>query len=330
MKLLVLTVNKNDSTSFYRANGVLHDLKNQMPLEITSMNFSELNDMSWASLVLFDVVFMQRPYQSVALKMAQYCRELNLPVWVDFDDYLLEVPSDNRSHYIFSNPAVKKTIVEILQLANVITVSTGALKQAFSQANENIHVVPNAFNTKLFNYRENKTKTKKTLLWRGSETHSIDLFFYGDEIYNAQTNYTDWDFLYFGWNPWFIPQTENRKHINSTDPVLYFKQLHGLSPRAMQVPLVDSLFNRCKSNIAYIEGSFAGAVCLVPAWEEWTMPGAITYQNLEEYREKLGIILNEKVNFSKYNTLAWEFIMDSLTLEKVNKQRVEILKTLVP
>ena len=329
MKLLVLTVNKNDSTSFYRANGVLHDLKNQMPLEITSMNFSELKDMSWANLVLFDAVFMQRPYQSVALKMSQYCRELNLPIWVDFDDYLLDIPADNRSHALFNNPQTKETIVKILQLANVVTVSTHALKKGFSEANQNIHVIPNAFNTKLFNYRQNKVQTEKTMLWRGSETHSLDLFFYGDEIYSNQQKFTDWNFLYFGWNPWFIPHTENRKHIGPTDPVLYFRQVHGLSPRAMHVPLVDSFFNRCKSNIAYIEGSFAGAVCLVPEWEEWTLPGAITYKNAAEYHEKMNLMLTEKVNFKKYNALAWEFIMDSLTLEKVNKQRVQILQNLV-
>ena len=329
MKLLVLTVNKNDSTSFYRANGVLHDLKNQIELDITAMNFSELKDMSWASLVLFDVVFMQRPYQAVALKMAQYCREMNLPVWIDFDDYLLDVPVDNKSHSLFSNPAVKETIVKTIQLASVVTVSTGALKNALIEGNDNIHVVPNAFNTKLFNYRQNKVKTNKIMLWRGSETHSIDIFFYGNEIYENQKKYSDWQFMYFGWNPWFIPETKNRKHLESTDPILYFKQVYKLSPRAMHVPLVDSLFNRCKSNIAWIEGSFAGAVCLVPAWDEWTMPGAITYQNAEEYNEKLQLMLNDKVNFIKYNALAWEFIMDSLTLEKINKQRVEILNSLV-
>jgi hypothetical protein len=329
MKLLVLTVNKNDSTSFYRANGVLHDLKNQMQLEITSMDFKDLRDMSWATLFLYDAIFMQRPYQAVALKMAQYCREINLPIWIDFDDQLLNIPKDNRSHQLFSNTDVQKNIIKTIQLANVVTVSTKKLKESFSELNSNIHVVPNAFNEKLFSYRENKIKTNKTVLWRGSDTHNLDLFYYADQIFNAQEKYKDWDFMYFGFNPWFIPEAKNHKHVNATDPILYFKQIYKLASRIMHVPLIRSLFNECKSNIAYIEGTFAGAVCLVPDWDEWRLPGAITYSDAKEYGEKLELMLNEKVNFSKYNSLAWEYIIDNLRLEIVNKKRVEILNSLV-
>ena len=329
MKLLVLTVNKNDSTSFYRANGVLHDLKNQMQIEITSMDFKDLRDMSWATLFLYDAIFMQRPYQSVACKMAQYCKEINLPVWVDFDDQLLDIPKDNRSHQIFSNPEIQKNIIKTIQLANVVTVSTELLKDSFKELNNNIHVVPNAFNDKLFNYREKKVKTNKTAMWRGSDTHNLDLFYYGDQIFNAQNKYSDWDFLFFGFNPWFIPEEKNRKHINATDPVLYFKQIYNIAPRVMHVPLLNSIFNKCKSNIAYIEGSFSGAVCLVPDWDEWKLPGAITYSSADEYGEKLELMLNEKINFNKYNSMAWEYIMDNLRLEEVNKKRVEILNSLL-
>jgi hypothetical protein len=331
MKLLVLTVNKNDSTSFYRANGVLQDLKNQMDLEITSMDFKDLRDMSWATLFLYDLVFMQRPYQGVAVKMAQYCREINLPVWVDFDDQLLNIPKDNKSHQLFTNPEIQKYIVRNIQLANVVTVSTQKLKESFNELNNNIHVIPNAFNDKLFSYRNlnGKLKTNKTVLWRGSDTHNLDLFYYADQIYSSQQKYTDWDFMYFGFNPWFIPESKNHKHINATDPILYFKQIHKLAPRVMNVPLIRSLFNECKSNIAYIEGTFAGAVCLVPDWDEWKLPGAINYSNINEYGEKLELMLNEKVNFNKYNSLAWEYIMDNLRLEHVNKKRVELLNSLL-
>jgi len=329
MKLLALTVNKNDSTSFYRANGVLHDLKNQMNMEITSMDFKDLKDMSWATLFLYDVIFMQRPYQGVAVKMAQYCQEINLPVWIDFDDYLLDIPKDNKSHQLFSVPEIQKNIVAAIQLANVVTVSTQKLKESFSEFNNNIHVIPNAFNDKLFTYRGSKIKTNKTVMWRGSDTHNIDLFYYADQIYKCQDKYKDWNFLYFGWNPWFIPEAENKKHISATDPVLYFKQLYKLAPRIMQVPLVRSLFNECKSNIAFIEGTFAGAVCLVPDWKEWDLPGTLKYSSAEEYGEKLELMLNEKVNFSKYNSQAWDYIFDNLRLSKINHLRVNIINSLL-
>jgi len=329
MRLISLTVNKNDSTSFYRANGVLADLKNQMQLEITSMNFEQLQNMSWANLCLFDVVFMQRPFQDVAVKMAEYCREMNLPVWMDFDDHLLEIPiSNTRAYDTFAPDNIRKNIVRLVEIANVISVSTAALKTAFATLNKNIRVIPNAINTSLFNYRQQQ-KTNKTVLWRGSDTHQLDIFLYADPIFNATQKYSDWNFTWFGYYPWYIPPTPNSKYIKATDPVLYFKQLHGLAPRIMQVPLADSLFNRCKSNIAYLEGTFAGAVCLVPDWEEWQQPGAVKYTSIDDYNDKLELLLNDKVNARKRNSEAWEHIMQNLTLAKVNRQRVELLEQIM-
>ena len=328
MKLLVLTVNKNDSTSFYRANGILADLKNQINLEITSMDFAQLKNMSWANLVLMDAVFMQRPYDSTAVQMAQYCRDLNIPVWVDYDDYLLEIPIDNQKAYnLFSEKKVQKNIIDTIQLANLVTVSTGALKTALEKLNNNIHVVPNAINTKIFNYRKTQ-KPNKTILWRGSDTHQLDIYMFAETIFNATQKYSDYNFTYFGFYPWFIPMEKNTKYIKPTDPVIYFRQLYSLAPKIMNVPLVDSLFNRCKSNIAYIEGTFAGAVCLVPEWPEWDLPGAVTYKSPEDYAEKLELLLNDKINIRKKVTQAWDYITNNLTLEIVNKKRVELLKNL--
>lgn len=328
MKLLSLTVNKNDTTSFYRANGVFHDLKKQMDIDITSMDFRQLNDMSWATLFLYDAVFMQRPYQAVAVQLAQYCREIGLPLWMDYDDNLFEVPIDNPGYDIWAAPAIQKNMNSLIQIADVVSVSTHGLKQAFEKLNKNIQVIPNAFNADLFSYRNNP-KTNKNMLWRGSNTHNVDLMMYLDEIHHCTQKYTDWTFTFFGYNPYFLPHTPNRKYIKSTDPIYYFRQLYKLAPRAMFVPLVNSVFNRCKSNIAWIEATFAGAVCLAPKWEEWNMPGAITYENNAEFLEKMELILNEKVNFKKYNTLSWEFIMEELRLDKINRQRVKLIESLV-
>lgn len=325
MKLLALTVNKNDTTSFYRANGVLGELKNQIEIEITSLDFAQLKNISWANLVLYDAVFMQRPYQSVALQLAQYCKELNLPLWVDFDDHLLEIPIDNQKAYnVFHEKQTKQTIVQIIGLADVVSVSTGALKTAFSTLNSNIKVIPNAINLKMLDYRTTQTATE-TVLWRGSDTHQLDIFIYAEEIYPIQHKYTAFEFIYFGFYPWFIPMDKNVKYIPPIDPLLYFKQLYTLRPKIMHVPLHDSVFNRCKSNIAFIEATFAGAVCLVPEWEEWTLPGAVTYNSTAQYAEKLELLLNNKINIKKRVQQAWDFISQNLSLNKVNQLRIDLI-----
>lgn len=330
MKLLALTVNKNDSTSFYRANGVFHDLQQKMPnLQITSIDFSAMHEMSWATLTMFDIVFMQRPYQPVALKLAGYCREMNIPVWVDYDDNLLEIPVDNRAYPIYSNPDTQKTIRSILAMANAVTVSTKPLGEAYSFFSKNITVIPNALNTRLLNYRPAKIKTKKTALWRGSDTHQLDILLYTDEIYNAAERHPDWNFHFFGFNPWMLPPLPNRTYSPPTDPVLYFKQLSQLAPRFIYVPLANNKFNMAKSNIAYIEGTWSGAITLAPDWEHWRNPGTLTYNSNETFATNIERILSETVNFEKYNNQAWQFITDTLTLTTVNTQRSLLISRLI-
>jgi hypothetical protein len=327
MKLLSLTITKVDSTSFYRANGVFGNLKNKIPLDITSIDIKNLRDMNWSDLMLYDIVFMQRPYSALNFQMARFVKDMNIPLWIDFDDNLFEIPLDNRAFDVFSAEKVKQQIAEISKLADVITVSTLALKKVFMQFNQRVEVIPNAINTSIL--RPRPKKTTKTVLWRGSDTHQLDLFVHADEIFKAQNTYGEWNFTYFGYNPWFIPGTKNKKYIKATDPILYLQQLASLAPTIMQVPLVDSHFNRCKSNIAYLEGTYAGAVCLVPDWPEWQLPGTVRYKNATEYAEKLELLLNNKISFKKYNREAWKYITENLTLDTVNNQRAEILTQLV-
>jgi len=182
-------------------------------------------------------------------------------------------------------------------------------------------------NTKILKPRPKKQNN--TVLWRGSNTHQVDIANYFDQIYDVQTEYTNFDFIYCGYNPWIIPQTANKKYLKATDPILYFQQINRLAPKIMQVPLVDSHFNRCKSNIAYLEGTYAGAVCLVPDWPEWNLPGTVRYKSREEYGEKLKLLLNGGISFNKYNREAWEYIMQTRTLEIVNQQRADLLKLII-
>lgn len=89
----------------------------------------------------------------------------------------------------------------------------------------------------------------------------------------------------------------------------------------------DNLFNRCKSNIAAIEGSFAGAISIVPDW--WDIPCTLKYSNPDEYYEALRLVLSGEIDIQAENEKSWEFIEYYLFLSKVNKLRVELIKTLL-
>jgi hypothetical protein len=100
-----------------------------------------------------------------------------------------------------------------------------------------------------------------------------------------------------------------------------------MKPALIHVPLQDILFNRCKSDIAAIEGTFAGAACLVP--EFWDIPGTIKYNSQETYYEGMRSVLSGEVNIVEQNRISWEYIMDVKSISKVNELRVNLIKSLV-
>jgi len=82
------------------------------------------------------------------------------------------------------------------------------------------------------------------------------------------------------------------------------------------------------SNIAWIEASHAGAVCLAPDWDEWRRPGVILYRDQEDFRQKLSMLLEGGVNRSNLVGRSREFISQNLTLGAVNHERWKIIECL--
>jgi hypothetical protein len=147
-------------------------------------------------------------------------------------------------------------------------------------------------------------------------------------ITTCTREFPEWEFTYIGFNPWFLEKSKNICFLRALDVVDYFDNGFRLKPAVVHVPLYNNLFNRCKSNIAYIEGSYWGAVCVVPEW--WGhLPGALTYKDNQSYYEVVRDALSGKVDLTKMNNLAWDFIKKELVLSKINRLRVKLIKKLL-
>lgn len=327
MNILLIAQNSIDTTSFYRANGVFGNLSRQMKnLTIHSTDVKNMK-LSWADLLLYDLVFMQRPYDNICKHLAAYIKDLKIPLWIDYDDNLLALPSDNPSFYIYNSKQIKQNIIELLSMADFVSVSTQALKVAFSPYSKNISVIENAINLDIFS-RSNK-KQNDTFLWRGSETHQIDLMTYIMELTHSISTFKNWKWHFYGYYPWMlINPSAPFYHSAVTDIIPYHKDIQAIAPKCMIIPLADHNFNRCKSNIAALEGILAGAVCVVPDWPEWQIPGTLKYKNQAEFQEQLDAIYYGNINTTKLNSQAWEYICDTYSLSKINQKRIEILKSI--
>jgi hypothetical protein len=147
-----------------------------------------------------------------------------------------------------------------------------------------------------------------------------------DIINKCSDEYKDWKFNYMGFYPWFLKKAENNGFIKGMDIILYFKTLFSIAPSLVQVPLSDDVFNHSKSNISFLEASYAGAASLVPAY--WNLPNTLLYSNDQEYLDYLYFALKGEFDLKKMAEDSWEFVQEYFLLSKINYKRKELIKTL--
>lgn len=324
-KILFMLYDKNDPTAYYRASGISHDLSTRTGHTIDIMQWDQVV-VTWALIAQYDLIMLQRPFTDVAANLILYAKDMNKPVWIDYDDNLFVLNPENKAHQVYSSPGVQEAVKSCLKNADAITVPTEYLKQCYLTYNKNIHVVPNAFNDGIFKKRELRNREKR-VLWRGPDAHIYDLMTYGKEINRATKDFPDHQFLFMGYYPWFLADTENKGFVPGLDILMYFKRIFDLAPEVFHVPLHDNVFNRCRSNIGFLEGSWAGAACVVPGW--WNVPGALSYNNPQEYYDAIRSLITGEVNAEAQNKIAWDYITDYLMLSRINKQRAELINFLL-
>lgn len=312
MRILFLTENKQDATSFYRGAGIVSDLSKKLKSVIDILNWDEVV-LGWNHFAQYDLIYMQRPLTKSAVEAATYLKIMGKKIWIDWDDDYINIPTWH--FFVLQLQSYIENIKTLAGLADIITVTTKSLYDVYIAFNSNVHIIPNAIPEVLFTKTVNNNSGG--VFWRGSHLHFPNLMNYVNEIQKC-TEISQIKFM--GLNPYFLT---SYKLIAEMDVYNYFNHYKNLSPKFTFVTLIDHPFNRGRSNIAWIEATMAGAVCLAPDWEEWQMPGIIRYSSREDFVYSYGEMVKE--DLSHFYKISYEYIRQNLILEKVNKLRVELV-----
>lgn len=334
-QILVMVPNRKDATSFYRGYTPLRVLQRQMNQKGIYLDFIFDNEYDHGIMSAPDLIFMQRPFRSTDLSVAKLAKSNCVPVWMDFDDDLFSVPMSNPTYKIYGGDDRRKIIAECAAHADVITVTTQALKEKFESSPiplcKDIRVIPNAFNDALLSTeRPIKKERNGIVFWRGSSTHHEDIDQYLEPIQALMEKHPKWTFVFQGDKYWrlFEKSGKNAVFSDGIDPIQYFKMLKDLRPMVTWVPLMDNVFNRCKSNIAWIESTFSGGVTVGPNWEQWQKPGCLNYKDQKTFFDATEAVITQVVNVEEQNKLAWEYMMDNIRLTELNKLRMQVIEDL--
>lgn len=344
-----------DATSLYRGVGPLQTLRRQTNYDLELVVGGMVN---WASLKGSDAVFLQRPALDNHVRMIDMAKANGKPVWVDYDDWLYGVPHFNKAARLYGKTNIQNNMSKLIAKADVVTVSTPFLKNQIVRIIEAIAkspqqeknlvldprkvvVVPNAYDLDIMSDLSEASKSphqNKLVAWRGSGTHDKDLLNVTPNLASVIGRHLDWTYSFIGEPFWLsmeqLDQVPGAKEttvniVETLDPIDYLAFMTTVKPAVMIVPLDDNPFNRSKSNIAWIEATHAGAVTIAPDFEEWRRPGILNYSTPEEFEKVLEDLLRGHVDGNFLWRQSRDFILENLTLPKVNQRRQDIINCLV-
>ena len=330
MKRILVNDQKMNGLSWYRVQGVFTYLEKDMP--DVKFGYSD-EKFSWREMLHWDIMHFNRATGKPALEALSNIKALGKQVWLDWDDNIFEIDEHHQHSQYFNNDDNRKITIEIIKIADVITVTTNYLKSIIEPYNSNVIVIPNSYNDDIFPFRDMTNVTRdKIVLWRGSHFHRHDLFDFKDYLTPAIERNNKYTWAFMGDDPWFIRNektTKSIRYIPPKDAIGFYYDLYKAKPLVVHVPLKDSTFNLAKSNIAMLEAILAGTVTISPNTEEWVHKGNVTYKNRQEYADKLeAFIYSSDAYITKHYNQLVEEVKDKFLLSKNNELRKEIIRNL--
>lgn len=328
IKIICSIPNPNDATNYYRGTAALCQLRH-MGLDIELMF---IKNPGWSQMFLADILFLQRPYSREHVEMAETAKQCNVPVWVDYDDDVFRIPKDNPHEHVYSDHQTRCDIFTCLEMAHVITTATNQQKQNWYNFRKDIIVVNNAWDDYRYPLEpiESFRDQSKTVIWRGTSSHERDLEVHESEIFKAAKSNKNFRWVFIGHRPNRIMRElgDQAVHIPMLQLLQFRQKLMDLKPWAGLVPLEDTLFNRCKSNIAWLELTQAGALVAAqsdfPEWQSSNL-GRKGYISLSS---QLSEICEMTPSERLENLAIQRDQMNSYRLSQVNQLRADIIKRL--
>ena len=343
MNLGVITPDDQGTTSLYRALGPLSALSAQGRDGRNGMDVRLLSfpGWGWCELMQCDALFIHRPHHAMHRNIVRMAKGLGVPVWLDFDDDLVNVP--------YWHPAAatcgkefQGLLRHLLWMADVVSVSTPAIQESFLQrfANEGLtcdwRVIPNALDPRLWRCWDRPellaTDRERVITWRSgpANSHLQDLGEVLPSMGRVAKRFPEWQWTFLGGMHWDVAETLGAERVRIIPPQDFFGYAASLTFQRAAihiVPLADSLFNRAKSNCAWIEATAAGAMVVGPALPEWERPGIL--QCSMTFEESLTFAIGAGAQWRADRVAeSRAFIERELMLDQVNELRMDVLETL--
>ena len=275
-------------------------------------------------------VKLQRQAAPAQLEFVKHLKKIqkdyNFKIIYEVDDVVFreDIPDYNKFKFAFDTDEVRKTVVDIMDLCDEITLTCDFMRKLFQSklTNQKVTVIPNfvPYNWMgyLFNHRQvqsalEKYKQKPRILYTGSGAHydvmnktgGKDDWSAVNHIIRKTVNKYQWIFVGAYPPPLQDLVKSGKIEFYQWKSLLEYPQfITNLDPQLLVAPLTVNNFNNSKSDIKFIEACTMGIPCLCQDMHTYnTAPDDLKFSTPEEFEEKIDWIVNWKNRKRYYSNI---------------------------
>lgn len=254
---------------------------------------------------------------------------------LDLDDYW-KLPPNHLNYFQYEEFA--KRIENNIRQADLVTVTNERLAERVRTFNDNVHIAPNGIPFGKNQFIEDRRESDQIrIFWAGGVTHEMDirmlknpiskLRMYRDRIKMVMGGYCDldaytksiWDrmFSYFtcaGELPYM--------KLHSTLPINYMQMYEHAD--IMVIPLEDSEWHGCKSNLKMLEAASRRIPVIVSNVEPYSrdQDAPVLWVNTQkDWFNHLNYLINNPAAREEYGNNLYEWAKQKYSIEKINEGR---------
>jgi FkbM family methyltransferase len=263
MKRLKITVfsldAKDNACGHYRIQAPLNqpdgDVELSWGMEIREKDYHIKSGAAESADIIIVQRFFPRPETA---RFLDYLCSLGKPIIFEIDDLLTQLPPTNWNYGwgMLSTPHICKFI----RKCTAVTVSTEELKNHYSSFSDTIHILPSLLDSKLWHKTSPSSSAPVVIGYAGTITNNTDLLLLEEVLDRIALRYgSRVAFTFMGCATERISRLPGFSFIQFEETFeAYARKLQEIPVDIMLAPLEDNSFNRCKSNIKWLEYSSCG------------------------------------------------------------------------
>lgn len=204
-----------------------------------------------------NVIVAQMCHTRSALDLLLSIKEAyGLPIVTEIDDNIMSVPTYNVANTVYQSGSILRQIaVEQFEMSDAMVVSTPYLKEVYSAYCSNIYVMPNSLDFRIWDNLKHRANTDFIRIgWAAGKTHDDDLAIIEPVVHKILAKYPNVRFSFVCGVPKFFRNIDRVEVVDASARIDRYPQF--LASRSFDIglaPLVDSAFNRGKSNLRWLE-----------------------------------------------------------------------------